>query len=154
MQTYEKENAIVTACIGSFKKIFSRFIDAEDLLLKENLTGEESGEAVPGHRPRPNLKIFLFPLTRPCFTGMGWSVGILLTSQIEYPLNLIVYSKTCLKKNSKKDDQLSHNAGQKFCRMLPGSILQYFPLSFNLQVLLYSPTIGNKIKYTNNSRRI
>ena len=50
MQTYEKENAIVTACIGSFKKIFSRFIDAEDLLLKENLTGDEAGEALPGHR--------------------------------------------------------------------------------------------------------
>ena len=44
MQTYEKENAIVTACIGSFKKIFSRFIDAEDMLLKENLTGDEAGE--------------------------------------------------------------------------------------------------------------
>ena len=35
-----------------------------------------------------------------------------------------------------------------------GSILQYFPPSFNLQVLLYSPTIGNKIKYTLNLLRI
>ena len=41
---------------------------------------------------RPTLKIFLFPLTRPCFSGMGRSVGKLffLTSQIPYPLNLIV----------------------------------------------------------------
>ena len=43
---------------------------------------------------RPTLKIFLFPLTRPCFSGMGRSVGKLffLTSQIPYPLNLIVNS--------------------------------------------------------------
>ena len=49
---------------------------------------------------RPTLKLVLFPLTRPCFTGMGRSVGKLffLTSQIGYPLNLIVYSKTCLKR--------------------------------------------------------
>ena len=104
---------------------------------------------------RPNLKIFLFPLTRPCFTGMGLSVGIIfLTSQIGYPLNFIVYSKTCRKRPLQKDDQLPHDAGQKYCRMLPGSILQYFPPSFNLQVLLYSPIIGNKIKYTNSLLRI
>ena len=43
---------------------------------------------------RPTLKIFLFPLTRPCFSGMGLLVGKLffLTSQIPYPLNLIVNS--------------------------------------------------------------
>ena len=34
------------------------------------------------------------------------------------------------------------------------SILQYFWPSFNLQVLLYIPTIDNKIKYTNNLLRI
>ena len=27
------------------------------------------------NRLRPTLKIFLFPLTRPCFSGMGRSVG-------------------------------------------------------------------------------
>ena len=49
---------------------------------------------------RPTLKIFLFPLARPRFTGMCRSVGKLffLTSQIGYPLNLIVYSKTCLQR--------------------------------------------------------
>ena len=43
---------------------------------------------------RPTLKIFLFPLTRPRFSGMGRSVGnfFFLTSQIPYPLNLIVKS--------------------------------------------------------------
>ena len=43
---------------------------------------------------RPILKIFLFPLTQPCFSGMGRSVGKLffLTSQIPNPLNLIVNS--------------------------------------------------------------
>ena len=51
---------------------------------------------------RPTLKIFLFPLHRPCFTGMGRSVGFFLTYQIGYPLNLIVYSKTCLKRPLKK----------------------------------------------------
>ena len=46
------------------------------------------------NRLRPTLKIFLFPLTRPCFSDMGRSVGKLffLTSQIPYPLNLIVNS--------------------------------------------------------------
>ena len=80
---------------------------------------------------------------------------------IPIKLNLIVYIKTCLKRPLKKtkksfflQDWLSHNAGQKYCRMLPGSILQYFRPSFNLQVLLYSPTKGNKIKYTNNLLRI
>ena len=40
------------------------------------------------------LKIFLFPLTLPCFSGKGRSVGIFffLTSQILYPLNLYVHS--------------------------------------------------------------
>ena len=44
----------------------------------------------------PTLEIFLFPLTRPCLTGMGRSVGKLFyfTSQIRYPLNLIVNSPT------------------------------------------------------------
>ena len=51
-------------------------------------------------------------------------------------------------------DPLSHNAGQKYCRMLPGSILQYFRPSFNFQVLLYSPTKGDTIKCTNNLLRI
>ena len=51
-------------------------------------------------------------------------------------------------------DPLSHNAGQKYCRMLPGSILQYFRPSCNFQVLLYSPTKGDKIKCTNNLLRI
>ena len=85
----------------------------------------------------PTLKIFLFPLTRPCLTSIGWSIGKLfyLTSQIPYPLNLIVnspaignkckYSKTCVKlplknrQNKDLNDKLSLNAGQKYCRMLP-----------------------------------
>ena len=78
---------------------------------------------------RPTLKIFLFPLTRPCFTRMGRSVGFFLTSQIGYPLNLIA-SLEATQQNTKKSlffqDRLSHNAGQKYCRLLPGSILQYF----------------------------
>ena len=43
---------------------------------------------------RPTLKIFVFPLTRPCFSGIGWLVGKLffLTFQITYSLNLIVNS--------------------------------------------------------------
>ena len=45
---------------------------------------------------RPTLEIFLFPLTRPCLTGMGRSVGKLFyfTSQTRYPLNLIANSPT------------------------------------------------------------
>ena len=51
----------------------------------------------------PTLKIFLFPLTRPCFSGMGRSVGKLffITSQSLYPLNQIVNSpKKALKLNT------------------------------------------------------
>ena len=69
--------------------------------MQEGLDGGGVGLLFTG----PTLKIFLFPLTRPCFTGMGRSVGFFLTSQIGYPLNLIVYSKTCCKrplKNKKK----------------------------------------------------
>ena len=45
---------------------------------------------------RPTLEIFLFPLTIPCLTGMGRSVGELFyfTSQTRYPLNLIVSGPT------------------------------------------------------------
>ena len=45
---------------------------------------------------RPTLKIFLFPLTQPCFTGMGRSVVNLFyfTSQNRYPSNLIVNNPT------------------------------------------------------------
>ena len=39
LQTHEKESAIVTACIGSFKKIFSSFIGAEELLKLELFSG-------------------------------------------------------------------------------------------------------------------
>ena len=53
-----------------------------------------------------------------------------------------VYSKTCLKRPLKKkakivfQDQLSLNAGQKYCRMLQESILQYFrpALSYHLSL--------------------
>ena len=57
---------------------------------------------------RPTLKIFLFPLTRPCFTCMDRLVGKLIfsTSQIGYPLNLIVYSKTCLKRPLNKRQKI------------------------------------------------
>ena len=46
--------------------------------------------------------------------------------------SLSLYSKTCLKRQLSKrpkmgfQDQLSLNAVQKYCRMLQGSILQYF----------------------------
>ena len=115
---------------------------------------------------RPTLKILMFPHTRPCFTGMGRSVVNLffnLRSQIGCPLSLIVNSKTCLKRPLKKKTLL--NTGQKYCRMLPGSILQYFRPAFSAhlslrplsiffsgrfrQILLFSPTIGKQIKYTN-----
>ena len=89
---------------------------------------------------KPNLKIVLFPLTRHCFIGMGQSIRncffFNFTNWI--PIKLYVYSKTCLirplkkQKQKKFQDRLSHNAGQKYCRMLPGSILQYFRPSFNL----------------------
>ena len=69
--------------------------------------------------------LFFFPLPDPILqVWVGRS--IFLTSQIGYPLNLIVYSKTCLKRPLKKNtknclffqDRLSHMAGQKYCRML------------------------------------
>ena len=57
---------------------------------------------------RPTLKIFLFPLTQPSFTGMGrsmWKI-IFLTSQIGYSFNLIIYSKACLKRPLRKKTKL------------------------------------------------
>ena len=53
-----------------------------------------------------------------------------------------MYSKTCLKRPLKKktkivfQDRLSFNAGQKYCRMLQESILQYFrpSLSYHLSL--------------------
>ena len=37
-----------------------------------------------------------------------------------------LYSKTCLKRPLKKEDQLSLNAGQKYCRMEHSAILSTF----------------------------
>ena len=59
---------------------------------------------------RPTLKINLFPLTRPCFTGMGRSVK---------------------------------------------KLFNFFPkFDTHLNLIVNSPTIGNKIKYRNNLLRI
>ena len=41
---------------------------------------------------RPTLKIFLFPLTRPCFTSMGRSVRFFFNFSNLIPINLIVNS--------------------------------------------------------------
>ena len=54
------------------------------------------------------------------------------------------YSKTCLKRPLKKktkigfQDRLSLDAGQRYCRMLQGSILQYFRPSFSYYLSLRS----------------
>ena len=90
-----------------------------------------------------------------CITGVKRLIFLL------HKIKLIWYSKTCLKQPLKRpiigfQDRLSLNAGQKYCRMLQESILQYFrpSLSYNLslrplfclflsghlrQVLLYLP---------------
>ena len=70
--------------------------------------------------------------------------------KLEFPLlstlypnsYLIKYGKTCLKKPLKKktkvgfQDRFSLNEGQKYCRMLQGSILQYFRPSFSYHLSL------------------
>ena len=102
-----------------------------------------------------NLKnIFVSPY--PTLFYCYWLVGrkiIFLTSQIGHPLNLIVYNKTCLKRPLKKKIKQFFLSRPiiAYCR---SKVLQNVRPSFNLQVLLYSPTIGNKIKYTNNLLRI
>ena len=57
---------------------------------------------------------------------------------------LYYYSKTCIKQSLSKrpkigfQDQLSLNAVQKYCRMLKGSILQYFRPSLSYHLSLRS----------------
>ena len=54
------------------------------------------------------------------------------------------YSKTCVKRPISRrskivfQDQLSLNAGQKYCRMLQGTILQYFRPSLSYHLSLKS----------------
>ena len=72
-----------------------------------------------------NLKNIFVSLTRPRFTGMGLLVGIFLTSQIGYSLNLITYSKRPLNKIQKivfSRPIIAYNAGQKYCTMLPNDL--------------------------------
>ena len=78
------------------------------------------------YKLRPTLKIVLFPLTRPCITGMGRSVRKLffLTSQIGYPLNLIVYSKTCLKRPLNNRQKIVCFIKTDFCIMQVKSIAE------------------------------
>ena len=65
---------------------------------------------------------------------------VIEASLLNFSLN--TYSKTCLKQPLSKrpkigfQEQLSLIAGQKYCRMLQGCILQYFrpPLSYHLSL--------------------
>ena len=65
--------------------------------------------------------------------------------RVDFSINLgwsIVYSITCLKPPLKKllnigfQDRLLLNAGQKYCRMLQESILQYFRPSLSYHISL------------------
>ena len=61
-----------------------------------------------------------------------------------YLASRLVYSKTCLKRPLKKktkigfQDRLTLNAGQKYCRMLQESILQYLQLQFVIKPFVLS----------------
>ena len=79
--------------------------------------------------------------------GLGYSTGVcfiienMLKLLVPHYL-LIIFSKTCLKPQLKRrpkigfQDRLSLNSGQKYCRMLQESILQYFRplLSYHLSL--------------------
>ena len=72
-------------------------------------------------------------------------MGLFLSRSRYYdPLWICSYSKTCLKRPHKRktkigfQDRLSLNAGQKYCRMLQGSILQYFRPSLRYHLSLRS----------------
>ena len=88
---------------------------------------------------RPTLIIFMFPLTRLCFTGMGRSEFFLLTSPIGYPLNLIVYSKTCLNRPLKKRQKIVLFFKADYCIMQVKSIAECsqgaFCNTFNLHLV-------------------
>ena len=53
-----------------------------------------------------------------------------------------LYSKTCLKRPLKKEDQLLLNAGQKYCRMLQGEhsaiLLTFIKLPFIIKIFVLS----------------
>ena len=53
-----------------------------------------------------------------------------------------LYSKICLKRPLKKDDQLSLNAGQKYCRMLEGEhsviLSTFIKLPFVIKIFVLS----------------
>ena len=87
---------------------------------------------------RPTLNcIFVSPYpTR--LTGMGQSVGIFLTPQIGYPLNLIVYSKTYLKRPLKKRHKivLLFKTDYRTMQIKTTSVVSIFEWWFR-QVLLY-----------------
>ena len=72
----------------------ARFSKSQSYNLEIIIATQQKNKGADQPELRPTLKIFLFSLTRPCFSGMGWSVGKLFfsTSQIPYPLNLIVNS--------------------------------------------------------------
>ena len=82
---------------------------------------------------KANIKnVFVFSCPTPFYWyGLVGRKIIFFTSQIGYSLNIIVHSKTCLKRQLRKkkknclfyQDRLSHNACQKYCRMLPGTCI-------------------------------
>ena len=43
-QSYENEDAIIQACVRSFHKIFTRYIEAEEMFLETQVTGDETGK--------------------------------------------------------------------------------------------------------------
>ena len=74
-----------------------------------------------------NIFVYAYPTPFYWYGSVGWN--FFLTSQIGYSLNLITYSKTCLKRPLNKIQKnvfsrpiIAYNAGQKYCTMLPNDL--------------------------------
>ena len=73
-------------------------------------------------------------------TNHSWYLGSILYLQTGMHIDCWLYSKPCLKGPLKKVDQLSLNAGQKYCRMLQGEhsaiLLTFIKLPFVIKIFV------------------
>ena len=72
-------------------------------------------------------------------TNHSWHLGsILYTDTDTWMHTCWLHSKTCLQQPLKKEDQLSLNAGQKYCRMHSAILSTFIKLPFVIKIFVLS----------------
>ena len=79
-------------------------------------------------------------------TNHSWHLGSILYLYTDTCMHTCIYSKPCLRQPLKKEDPLSLNEGQTYCRMLQGEhfaiLLIFIKLPFVIKIFVLSYLSG------------